>query len=347
MKKRSVTLSLVLTLLLSTLLVLSGCGDKGPGGEMTEDQAELLSLLPDNAAGIFLVNFKKFTRMKFFDQMIKEAEEKKIDEPGAAFKGYQDFIDKTGIDPKKDIYSMAFAIYGKIGPMAGEPDVAAVINLNYNKNSIMGLIKENAPEFAEDTYNGVAIFEGKDKKGKDMAFSFIGEKTMAAGTPYLLKQVIDISKTGGQGVMGNAKMKPYLGELKPGAIMSFVIDFPEEAKKAQEGGMFKMDLSKAEVVLGYVDYSGSAWDGEIALISHNEEGNKQMVSTLNAFKMMGGALGPEVEELISNLDISASADSVKIKLSISDELLEKLKKKVEEQRKGLMGPRSSGSPFGS
>lgn len=339
MKKRFLTLSFVLTLLLSTLLVLTGCGDKGPAGEKVEGQVELLSLLPDNAAGIIFINFKQFAKLELFDQMIKDAEEK-ADEPGEFFKNYQDFITKTGIDPKKDIHAVAVAIFGSIGPMSGaeEPDVVFAANLNYDKNTIMGLIEEKAEEFTEDTYNGVAVFKGKSKKGKDMSFSLLGDNIMVGGTPGLLEQVIDISKGTGQSIMTNAKMKPYLEDFSGGAIMSFVIDFPEEAKKPQEGGMFKMDLSKAEVILGQVDYTGSAWKGEIALISHNEEGNNKMVSTLNGLKMFGGAAGPEFAELINNIDISASADRVTIKVSISDELVEKLKAKAEEQKKALSAP---------
>ena len=341
MKKYFVTLSLVITVLLSALLVLSGCGDKGPSGK-AEGEADLLALLPQNAVGIFFVNFKKFAGMGIFDKIIKDSEEKKADRAGEVFESYQDFIDKTGINPKKDISSLAFAIFGKLGPMAGEPDMVGVIYLNFNKDTILGLLKEKGVQFGEETYNGIAIYRTKDQKGKEVAFSFINEKIMAGGTPDLVKQVIDISKGAAQNILADAGMKTHLEQLQSGAVFSFIIEIPEEAKKMSGNGMFKMDLSNAEVIRGHMDHSGSGWNGEVVLVSHNEEANKQIASTLNGFKMFGAAGGPEFAELVGNIKITGTEDSVKITITVSDELLEKLKAKAEEKAKGLT---TGQSPF--
>ncbi len=70
------------------------------------------------------------------------------------------------------------------------------------------------------------------------------------------------------------------------------------------------------------------------MISHNEEANQQLVSTLNGLKMMAAAGGPEVEELVKNVDLKASADSVKLKVTMTEELVEKLRSKMS----GTMTP---------
>jgi hypothetical protein len=294
-------------------------------------------MLPENASGVILVNFKKLTQLEFFDKMIKE-EDEKADKPGEVFENYQDFVDKTGIDLKKDVSSMAVAFMGKLaGAGKGEPDMVAVASLNYDKNKIMALVKEKGGKVSEETYNNVPVFKVSEE-GKDMMFSFISDNFAAFGIPDGVKKVIDLSKGTGKSVMDNEKMKPFLDKLKPGAVVSFVIEFPEEAKKVHEGGMFKMDMSKAEAILGFIDYANKAWNGEIKLISHNEEGNQQLVSTLNTFKMMGGAAGPEVAELLEKITISAAADSVKLEVTIPDELVEKLRKKIEGKTKEAMTP---------
>jgi hypothetical protein len=333
MKQRLVTVSIVLTMVLSTLAVMSGCG-----GEKAGVAVDTLKMLPENASGVILVNFKKLTQLEFFDKMLKEEDEKKAGKPGKVFENYRDFVNKTGIDLKKDVSSMAIAIIGKLaGAGKGEPDMVAVANLNYDKNKIMALVKEKAGELTEEAYNNVPVFKFSGE-GKDMMFSFISDNFAAVGIPDGVKKVIDLSKGTGKSVMDNKKMKPFLNKLKPGAVVSFVIEFPEEAKKVQEGGMFKMDLSKAEAILGFIDYENEAWNGEIQLISHNEEGNQQLVSTLNTVKMMGGAAGPEYAELLEKITISAAADSVKLEVTIPDELVEKLRKKMEEKTKETMPP---------
>lgn len=336
MKQRFVTLSIVLTVVLSTLVVVSGCGGENAG--KAGKASNVLKMLPENASGVIVVNFKKLAQLEFFDEMIKEDDEKKAGKPGQVFENYQDFVDKTGIDLKKDVSSMAVAIMGKIaGAGKAEPDMVAVVNLNYDKNKIMAMVKEKAGKLNEETYNNVPVFKISGE-GKDMMFSFISDNFAAIGIPDGVKKVIDLSKGTGKSVMDNEKMKPFLNRLKSNAVVSFVIEFPEEAKQVQEGGMLKMDLSKAEAILGFIDHANKAWNGEIQLISHNEEGNQQLVSTLNGLKMMGGAAGPEYAELLEKITLSATADSVKLEITITDELVEKLKKKMEEKTKGAMTP---------
>jgi len=330
MRKRVFVLAI--TLMFSILLVVSGCGKKD--GETAGAEMDLYSMLPGNAMGVFSVNVKKMTNMDFFDKMIKEAEKEKTDKPGKVFKNYEDFVTTTGIDPKKDINAMALGLYGKLG--AGEPDMAFLVNINYDKDKLLNVIKEKGGEFTEETYNGVQVFKVKDEKGKDMSFSFLKPSLIAGGSPAIMNKVIDLQDGTGQSIMADAKMKEYIGKLKGGAIASYVLTFPEEAKKVHDSGMFKMDLTKAEAITGFIDYAGNAWDVELKLISFNEEANQQLVSTLNGLKMMAGAMGPEVMEVVNNIKLTASADSVKLSVSISEELLEKLKKKVGEKAKGMM-----------
>ncbi len=322
----------LITVFVFTLLLISGCGKKAvKGGD------NLFSLLPDNTSGVISVNFNEFAKLEFFNKIIKEAKEKKPDKPGKVFKDYQDFVDKTGIDPQKDIHGFALAFLGKIKPGA-EPDVVLVANLNYDKNKLLNAFKEGDEKFTEEDYKGITIIQGVDEHGKDFALAFVNENIIAGGKIDGVKKVVDLSKGEGQNILANARMKSYIEKFKSGAIASFVFDFPEEAKKVQETPMFKMDLTKAEVILGNVEYTGTAWDGEIALVCPNEEGNKQLVNTLNGLKGMGAMAGPEVGELVSNINLSASAEQITLTFNITDELIDKLKKKMEEKKEGMAPP---------
>ena len=48
-----------------------------------------------------------------------------------------------------------------------------------------------------------------------------------------------------------------------------------------------------------------------------------------------GVAGPEVAELISNIQLTAEADHIKLSFSLSNELLEKLREKAQEKQKGI------------
>ncbi|MCP5048386.1 MAG: hypothetical protein GY940_14550 [bacterium] len=330
---------LPVTLLLSAMLVFVGCAGGGEtlgGGNpaMTAANSGLFGLVPANSTGVFTINFKKFAQSKFFDKMIEESKKKEDTEKEGAFRGYEDFVTKTGIDPRKDIEAMVIAISGKIGPGV-EPEVVALVQLDYQKSAILKVMKENGAQFAEEDYKGLGLFKGTDSKGKDMSVSFINDKVIAVGKTEALKQVIDLSKGEGQSIESNAKLKPYLAKLHSGALASFVIDFPEESKKVQDGGMFKFDLSKAEAITGHIDYSSGTWDAELSMISHNPDGNSQLVTTLNGMKAMGAMAGPEVGEVINNIDLSASDDRITLKLTVTEELIEKLQKMAEEKKRNM------------
>lgn len=330
MRKWFLVLSIIVVF--STLLVVPGCGKKEAAGG-----SELFSLLPDNAAGVLSVNFNKLAQLEFFDKMVREAEQKKAGQPGKIFESYQDFITKTGIDPKKDIQAVVIGLYGNIGPMS-EPNAVILARVNYKKDTLLGIMNSQGEKVTKETYNTVDVFKVKDEHGKDQGFSFLGDNLVAGGTPGVLNQVIDLQKGTGKNILANAQMKKHLTNLKSGAILSMVFGLPEEVKKVHDNGMFKMDLSKAEAVVGYVDYENKTWTAEIKMISNNEEGNRQLVNTLSGFKMMAGAAGPEFAELANNLTLTSTADSVKLTLSITEELLEKVKTKMEEKSRAVMPP---------
>ncbi len=326
----------LITVFVLTLLLISGCGEKAP---TTAGGVDLFSLLPDNATGVVYMNFESLAKLELFDKIIKEAEKKKADKPGKPFKDYQDFVDKTGIDPKKDIHAVAIGLLGKIGPGA-EPDAVVVANLDYTRDKLLAILKKEEVKLTEEDYKGITTLKGVDEHGKDFMLAFVNENIIAGGKIEGVKKVVDLSKGEGQNILANAKLKSYIEKFKSGAIASFVIDFPEEGKKVQETPMFKMDLSKAEVIFGHVEYTGSAWEGEIAVVCPNEEGNKQLVNTVNGLKGMAAMGGPEVAELVNNINLSASADQITLTFNITDELVDKLKKKMEEKSKGMAPPPS-------
>ena len=122
-------------------------------------------------------------------------------------------------------------------------------------------------------------------------------------------------------------------------MVSFVFDLPEKVRKPQgEGTPFQVDLSKAEAVIGFIDYERDNWLGEIKLHSKDEESNKQIVTVLNGLKGMGALAGPEVAELVGNINLTATDEHIKLDFSVSNELLEKLKQKAAEKSKGMSTP---------
>ncbi len=325
-----------MSVLVLTLLLFPGCQKDNTIGGASVSGIKLFSMIPDSSAGVIFINFQDLAKMEFFDKMIKDEKPAK---PGATFKDYQDFVTKTGIDPKKDVYSLAIAIFGNIGP-ANTADGVLVAQLNYNKDKILALLQEQKVGFTQEVYKGITIYKVKEVKQdgteEENAFAFINESVAAGGKLDGVKKVIDLSKGEGQSIMANAKLKPYIEKFS--GLVSFVFDFPADAKKVHDMGMAKVDLTKAEAIQGNFNFKDNAYMGEINLVCPNQEGNNQLVSTLNGFKGMAGLAGQEAVELVGKININASAEKVTLSFNIPSELLDRVKKKLEEKVKMTAEP---------
>lgn len=338
MKKLTTKLSVLFILIF--FLIFSGCGKKS--GTISNGKTNLLSLIPENASGIFSINLEKITKLENFDKIVNKIDKEEKKPSLKTFKNYQDFIEKTGIDPKKDLYSIALGLYDDIGEK--NSDIALVINLNYNEDKILDIFKKENKNFYEEKFKKYAIYKFLDEKKREMCFSFINKKIIGFGPATRVKQIIDLFKGNGKSILTDEKKKSYLNNFNPQSVFSFVFDFPEKAKKseAQKGSPFKMDFSKAEILWGEVDFEENVWTGKIKLVSHDEESNKQIVNVLNGIKGMGAMAGPEIAEILNKINLSSSADNIELSFSIPNELLKKVQKKAEEKVKEFTTSEKSG-----
>ncbi|HLP47128.1 MAG TPA: hypothetical protein VK469_14340 [Candidatus Kapabacteria bacterium] len=330
----------VMTVLFFMLLFFPGC-QKGKTGTLSASGVDLIKMLPESSTGVIYINFKDLAKLEFFDKMVKE---KKSEKPGEMFKDYQDFVNKTGIDPQKDIFAMAFAIPGNMTP--GNPEAVGVAKLNYNKEKILKLMKEQNVTLTEVPYKGVTVYKFTEVKEngevEENAFAFISDEVAALGKPNSVNKVIDLSKGDGKSAMDNPKLKPYIEKFS--GLVSFVFDFPGDARKIHDMGMGKIDLTKAEVIVGNFNFKDNAYIGEVNMISPNKEANDQLVNTLNGFKGMASLAGEEAMEVVNKIVITSSADKVTLSFNIPNELLERVSKKLEEKFKKTPMPAEPTEP---
>jgi len=334
MKKMHVTL--VMMVVLIAALGFFGCGGKGKASA-----SNLFTLVPENAAGVFHLDIKKLSTQEFYGKMIEELKKKEATpgKQGEMIKNYQDFVNMTGIDPQKDLYALVFAGFGDLNKK--DVDFVMVANLKYDQAKIVNLIKtamqKESKELVEETYQGLTLYKTKDEEGKDIVFSFIPPELIVLGRPEAAKQSLDLFKGKGKSLAANKVAAPYLEEIA-GQMGSFYVKLPDDVKKKQNAGMMEIDLTKAECVYGKVDYKSSAWVGEIQMICHNEAGNKQLVDAINGMKGMAAMAGPEFGELVAQINLTSSADAIKLTFSLTEELLKKVEKKMQEQKAAMTQP---------
>jgi hypothetical protein len=333
MKKKILALSLVFVV----LLLVPACKKKAPGQLGSE---AMLAMIPEGPVMLMAFNFQQFASLNLFDKMIKEDWQKNA-KAGKAFANYQDFVQKTGVDLQKDVYAVAGAIYG--GFDSENPEAVGIVNLKYDADKLLGVLRQNQVISAEEKYRDRNIFTLKNEdeaKGKDMRLAFLDKTNIVLGSPLQVKKTIDLSLDKGKSVLQTASLMKYVDKLDKKSLFWLAIgSIPDKMKNAPAGGMIPIDLSKAEAFTAFMDYKGKVFSGEFRLISYNEQGNKQIADMLNGLKSlgaMGSAKDPDLGQLLNSIQLSSAADHIKLTFSLSEELMNKMSAKAQDKAKAMM-----------
>jgi hypothetical protein len=296
------------------------CGKK-EGVSTTKSAAaeNMFKLLPKEAQGAFFIDFHKAVTIEAFDEAMKSDKN---------FEDMQEFIDKTGIDPKQDIHYIGAAITG-----IENQNAALIINLVYNKEAFLGVINEKLEEEGTQAetvdYEGATIYTMTDEKGARNSFAFIDDSHIAAGNESEVKKVLDVVNDRAESLAANEELGALLKKSNQGAMVWGAIQIPQETmEKATSDNPFISSLESVRAISLYFDYKNKNIMAEINLASDDAAKNKEVADALNGLKSLGGMIGaekPEIATLLNKITISSGADHVKIKADIPEDLINKLK----------------------
>lgn len=318
------------TVIILALFVFISCGKQPSAPKAGSAKAEdMLSLIPQDVTGVFFVDFHRASTIEAIDKTIKEDKN---------YQKYQEFIAKSGINTQQDIYFIAVGIKGGAAQAQAKANGIGIVNLKYNKDTLLTLIKEKAAEeegeLTEEEYDGITVYSWKENE-KGGGFAFLDESNIVLGDAGNVKSVIDIYQKKGENVFKNEKLSPLLKNANKDAMIWGVFTFPpEEMSKMATENPFLSTLEAVEAASLYFDYKNKSIIAEIKVMSSDETKNAQVADFLNGLKGMGGMIAaqdPNVGELLSRIEITSGADHVKISANIPEDLIDKLKKKKTEE----------------
>ncbi len=283
---------------------------------------DMLSLVPDDAMGVFFVNFNKAISTEMANKTIKEDKN---------YQKYQEFMEMTGIDPQKDVYFVTVAV--KKGMEKEKAKASAIINLKYDKEKLLALAKKKAAEegqeILEEDYNGIMIYSVKQEKGEAPNFIFLDDSNIIAGDEVGVKSCLDVFQKKKENVFKNKELTDLIEKTEKEAMIWGALLIPPEAmSEAVSQNPMLSNLKAVEAVSMYFDYQNKNLIAEIKVMSGDEAKNQQIADILNGVKAMGGmasAKKPEVGELINKIEITSKPDHVKVYANIPEELINRLK----------------------
>jgi len=281
---------------------------------------DMLTLIPKDVQGVFFVDVHKAASTDFADKQLKEED---------TYEKYQEFVEETGIDPKKDIYFVAVGLTKGIEEKGQEG--VAVLNLKYDKEALLTKVRKEEGELREEDYNGITLYSGGDDEEKVGAF--LDDSNIVIGNKETVKATIDIYQKKAENVLKNRELISLISQTNKEAIFwGAMLIPPETMQKASSENPMLSTFEAITAAAFYFDYKNKNILAEIKVMSEDETKNKQIVDALNGFKAMGAmaaAKQPEVGELLNKLEISSGPDHAKIYASIPEELIDKLKSKTK------------------
>jgi len=322
--RKTTVLSLALCLIAFSFIA---CGEKATtpkAGSATPD--DMLTLLPMNAKGVFFVNVKQAMSIEAADKAIRESKD---------YKKLEEFVEMTGVDPQKDIYYAAVALTGDLGKK--EEKGVAVINLKYEQEKIVSLMKEKIAEeedveLVEAEYAGMTIYEVDEGDDEEMAFAFLDDSNIVAGKEDDVKTVIDIYQKKADNIFKNQALSELLVKTNKDTLFWGAMLIPSQAvDEATADNPMLGNLKDLKAATMNFDYKNMNMIAEIKLMSANAEKNEQIAKMLDGLKAMGGMMAaqkPEIGELLNKIEITSTPEHVKVYASLPQELLEKLKESV-------------------
>jgi len=324
--KRSATTAIIIALV---LVSFSACGKKAVTPEAGKASADdVLAMLPSDCQGVFFIDVHRIMSTEMVNKAIQEDEN---------YQKYQEFVQKTGLDPKSDVYFAAVGVMEAAG--AEKQKGVAVVNLKYDPETMLALLKEKMQEegveLPEETYGEHTLFTATSED-EPISFSFIDDSNIVAGNNAPVKAVLDVIDKKKDNIYKNDALTPLLDQANKEAMFWGAMLIPQEAmeKAASENPMLGA-LKSVHAVALYFDYKANNILAEIKLMSADEEGNKQVAEALTGIKSFAGmaaAERPEIGELMQKIEISSAADHVKVFANIPEELIEKLSPKPETKQ---------------
>ncbi len=308
-------------------LIFVSCAKKPAASKSGAAKAEdVLSLLPKESRGVIVVDLHRLMQMGAVNKAIQE------DKSG----DYQKFVQSTGIDPQKDVFFAVAAMTGEIGQSA--QDGAAIINLKYDKEKLLAMLKEEKGEPTQVEYDGFTIYQTVDKEdGKPMSGVFLDDANIAFGSEPAVKQVIDVFQKKADNLWKSADLAPLIKGTNTASMVWGAFSVPQQTveKAASQNPMLGAFSEIKSLVLAF-DSKDNNLSLEIKALSPNPDKNKQMAETLIGFKSLGGsavsAKEPLLGEVLNKIEITSGADYVKITAVIPEDLLQSLSQKVKVQK---------------
>jgi len=315
-----------ITLVFLVIFSVTACSQNADVREFgVTSAASVMTLLPADIQGIFMMDVNRVMMTKFAIKTINEKDN---------YPKYRDFVSETGLDPQKDIYWAAIALTGL--PEKNHQEGAAVISMTYDRDRLLAALKKEHPGMSEITYNGVTVHTGMTGRGsKPGSAAFLDETRAVFGSETMVKAVIDVYKKNQDNVFTNKTLSGFIDKADQNAMVwSAIAVSPDDMKAAASQNSMMDHFQDFHAMTMFFDYRNLTFDMEVRFWGGDQDKNRQLADILTGFKALGAsaaAENPDIGDLLNSFDVLAGPDFVTIQAKLPEDLMHRVSRSVSEK----------------
>ncbi len=318
------TAVIVLTVLAAVLFAACG-GDKGlRAGSATVES--LTKLLPETTQAVMVIDVGRAMATTAVAKSLENERDRG---------SYEELVKTVGIDPMKDVFFVVMGLTGRMD--AKNQDGAVLVNLRYEKDALLELLKGNVVELAEEDHSGITLYKGRPDgwSPRTVCGAFLDVSNILVGTEAAVKAVVDVYQKRAGSMARNEELGRALKTVNKSAIAwgGLIVPADSAGKAAEENPMFKVMEGVTALTMSF-DYKNRNLLVDMRTMGGSKEQNANLASTLNGLKGLGAMMAgqePALGEALAGIEITSGADYVRLYASLPEELLKKLQKTAQER----------------
>jgi hypothetical protein len=275
--------------------------------------------IPADSQFVFGVNVQKFTASSVYAKL-----RQRQNQPMG--KDLADVIEKTGVDPARDLLYMVAA--GRSGAKLKGEGVAIMIG-QFHTDSIAAYIRSKAsPTEMEYAGSPVMMFPASGSENVGRGITFLNDREIALGDLESLKAVLDIRAKGNKSILLNPAMAHLFNGVSSEEMFWFAADAAGVLSRVPATTPLGASVTSIQSVVGTLDIS-EAVVGKITVSAVSEDAAMKLADVVRGFvalTQLGGDRNADLKTLLGGLTVAQNATQVSVGLNFPVELLERLER---------------------
>lgn len=290
----------------------------------------LLDLVPIEAQFVMQINMPKVIGLdiiqKLLDQFGANTEESQ--------KAMQDFVQKTGLDPKKSLKTVVVFLTALTDQESGHPMPGLLFHGDFDTGRIIELVKADPDMATQVSLEKVGGFDALKGKNVETGLSvFLDKNTILLGTPAIVDHVIKVKSGKDKGILTNAAFAKVVKQASPeAALWGGVVVSPQWVKEAQTDPV-SANFAAVKAVLFSL-----AYDKQFAFeLAGEVEKKDDTAKVKDALKNVMDAMAawsqdvPAISQAFKAAKIDGGETTAKLTLAMDKAAFEDMIKKVQAQ----------------